>query len=99
MLGIYAAATRRKPGETHEGYLPEEKLSRYESVALFTSGSAATIDKADSRGKIAKGFDADFTILDRDLLTVDSEDMLKAKTVMTVVAGRLCIKESENSII
>ncbi|WP_432353356.1 amidohydrolase [Sporosarcina sp. A2] len=92
LLGIYAAATRRKPGETHEGYLPEEKLSRYESVALFTSGSAATIDKADSRGKIAKGFDADFTILDRDLLTVDSEDMLKAKTVMTVVAGEIMYK-------
>lgn len=92
LLGIYAAAYRRKPGETHEGYLPEEKLSRYESVALFTSGSAATMDKADSRGKIAKGFDADFTILDRDLLTVDSEDMLKAKTVMTVVAGEIMYK-------
>lgn len=87
LLGIYASAYRRKPGEMHEGYLSKEKLSRYESIALFTSGSAATMDKADSRGKIAKGFDADFTILDRDLMTVDSEDMLKAKTVMTVVAG------------
>ena len=87
LLGIYAAAYRRKPGETHDGYVPEEKLSRYESIALFTSGSAATIDKANSRGKIAVGFDADFTILDRDLLTVEAEEMLKAKTVMTVVAG------------
>lgn len=92
LLGIYAAATRRKPGETHKGYLPEQKLSRYESVALFTSGSAATMDKADSRGKIKKGFDADFTILDRDLMTVDCEDMLTAKTVMTVVAGEIMYK-------
>lgn len=92
LLGIYGAAYRRKPGEAHEGYLPQEKLSRFESVALFTAGSAATMDKADSRGKIAKGFDADFTILDRDLLTVDSEDILKAKTVMTVVAGEIMYK-------
>lgn len=92
LLGIYAAATRRKPGETHEGYLPDERLSRYESVALFTSGSAATMDKADSRGKIEKGYDADFTILDRDLMTVESEDMLKAKTVMTVMAGEIMYK-------
>lgn len=95
LLGIYAAAYRRKPGETHDGYLPEEKLSRYESVALFTSGSAATIGKAGSRGKIAEGFDADFTILDRDLLTVESEDMLTAKTVMTVVAGEIMYKWTE----
>ena len=26
LLGIYAAVTRRKPGQTHEGYLPERKI-------------------------------------------------------------------------
>ena len=93
LLGIYAAAYRRSPGETHSGYRPNEKLSRYESVALFTSGSAATINKANSRGKIAVGFDADFTILDRDLLTVEAEEMLKAKTVMTVVAGDIMYQQ------
>ena len=67
LLGIYAAVTRRKPGETHEGYLPHEKLSRFEAVGLFTTGSAGTIGKADVRGKLAIGFDADFTVLDRDL--------------------------------
>ncbi|WP_040285530.1 amidohydrolase [Sporosarcina koreensis] len=92
LLGIFAAAYRRKPGETHDGYLPEEKLTRFESVALFTSGSAATIGKSGTRGKIVAGFDADFTILDRDLLTVEGEDILAAKTVMTVVAGEIMYK-------
>ena len=89
LLGIYAAATRRKPGETHEGYLPQEKLSRFESVGLFTTGSAATIDKADVRGKLAVGFDADFTVLDRDLFEVADEEILGAEVVMTVVAGEV----------
>ena len=87
LLGIYAATTRRKPGETHEGYLPEEKLSRFEAVGLFTTGSAGTIGKADVRGKIAVGFDADFTVLDRDLFQVKDEEMVGAKVMMTVVAG------------
>ena len=87
LLGIYAAVARRKPGETHEGYLPKEKLSRYEAVSLFTTGSAATIGKADSRGKLGIGFDADFTILDRDLFEVDADEILNAEVVMTVVAG------------
>lgn len=87
LLGIYAAVARRKPGETHEGYLPKEKLSRYEAVSLFTTGSAATIGKADSRGKLGIGFDADFTILDCDLFEVDADEILNAEVVMTVVAG------------
>ncbi|MCM3744866.1 amidohydrolase [Sporosarcina luteola] len=87
LLGIYAAVTRRKPGETHEGYLPKEKLSTFEAVSLFTSGSAATIGKADSRGKLGIGFDADFTVLDKDLFEVSEEEILDAAVVMTVVAG------------
>ncbi|WP_342514117.1 amidohydrolase [Sporosarcina sp. FSL K6-1522] len=87
LLGIYAAATRRKPGETHDGYLPHEKLSRFEAVGLFTTGSAATIGKADVRGKLAVGFDADFTVLDRDLFEVADEEIVDANVVMTVVAG------------
>ena len=89
LLGIYAAATRRKPGETHEGYLPSEKLSRFEAVHLFTAGSVATIGKGDVRGKLQENFDADFTILDTDLFTIEDEGILDAKVIMTVVAGEV----------
>ena len=89
LLGIYAAVTRRKPGETHEGYLPDEKLSRFEAVGLFTTGSAASIGKEEVRGKLAVGFDADFTVLDKDLFKVADEEMLKAKVVLTVIAGEV----------
>jgi len=94
LLGIYAGVTRRKPGETHEGYLPHEKLSRFESVGLFTTGSAASIGKENSRGKLAIGFDADFTILDRDLFEVEEdEEILDAKVVMTVVGGEIMFRK------
>ena len=92
LLGIYAAVTRRKPGETHEGYLPDEKLSRFESVSLFTTGSAASIGKSTVRGKIAVGYDADFTVLDKDLFEVDEEEILAATVQLTVVAGEVVYK-------
>ncbi|AOV06568.1 amidohydrolase [Sporosarcina ureilytica] len=92
LLGIYAAVTRRKVGEAHEGYLPKEKLSRFEAVSLFTTGSAATIGKADSRGKLAVGYDADFTILDKDLFEVDEEEIVSAQVKMTVVDGEVMYK-------
>ena len=93
LLGIYAAVTRRKPGETHEGYLPHEKLSMFEAVSLFTSGSAATIGKADLRGKLV-GFDADFTVLDKDLFEVEGEEILDTTVVMTVIAGDIMYNQS-----
>lgn len=96
LFGIYAAVARRKPGETHEGYLSDEKLSRFEAVSLFTTGSAGTIGKADVRGKLAVGFDADFTVLDKDLFVVDVEEIVDAGVVMTVVAGEVMYRGDDN---
>ena len=89
LLGIYAAVTRRKPGQTHEGYLPHEKLSMFEAISLFTSGAAATIGKGESRGKLGVGYDADFTVLDKDLFEVEGDAILDTSVVMTVVAGEV----------
>ncbi len=88
-LGIYAAVTRRKPYDTHEGFLPEEKLTRFEAIQLYTIGSAAAIGKENQRGLIHEGFDADFTIFNRDLFLGNEEQLLEAEPVMTVVAGEI----------
>ncbi|MGK7378214.1 amidohydrolase [Planococcus sp. 1R117A] len=89
LLGIYAAVTRRKPYETHEGYMPQEKLSRFEAIQLYTSGSAAAICKEHERGRIVEGFDADFSIYDRDLFEGPPKQILEAQVEMTVVAGEV----------
>jgi predicted amidohydrolase YtcJ len=93
LLGIYAAVTRRKPYETHEGYMPHEKLSRYEAIGLYTSGSAAAIYKEHERGRILEGFDADFSVYDRDLFEGPAEQILEAQVEMTVVAGEIMYRK------
>ncbi|MEK9198306.1 amidohydrolase [Ureibacillus sp. 179-F W5.1 NHS] len=89
---IYAAVERKKPTDDHDGYLPHEKLTRFEAIRAYTVGSAQAIGKEEVRGLIKAGFDADFSIFDRDLLKGTSEEMLKAKAVQTVVAGRIVFK-------
>ncbi len=92
---IYAAVERRKPGEDHHGYLPEQKLSRFEAIRAYTVGSAQAICKEHERGLIKLGYDADFSIFDRDLLKGTSEEMLEAKAVKTVVAGNIVFERDK----
>lgn len=93
-LGIFAAVARRNPEETHEGYLPEQKLSRFEAIRLYTFGCAEAIGMEHRRGLIRGGFDADFTIFDRDLFEGPEEQLLEAEVAMTVVAGEVMYEKN-----
>ena len=85
LLGIHAAVTRRHPDEDHAGFYPEEKLTAYEAIKLYTIGSAYAIHQEHNRGFIDRGYVADFSIFDRDLITCDPDGILEAKVKMTVV--------------
>lgn len=89
-LGMHAAITRRAPSEVgHEGYLPSEKLSAQEALSLFTLGSAYTAGVEQQRGSISVGKYADITVLDKDLLRIDPEEILGAKTMFTITNGQI----------
>ncbi|WP_322922571.1 amidohydrolase [Paenibacillus campi] len=90
LLGIHAAVTRRHPqqSEPAAGYLPHERLSIAEAVRLFTEGSAAAVSEQTTRGTIAIGKAADFTVLDRDIYEHEQQ-LLDARVKMTVVNGEI----------
>lgn len=95
LLGIHAAITRRKPEEDHEGYNHEERLTPYEAIQLFTLGSAFAIGEENSRGIIAKGYLADFTVLDRDILNFRHPDeILEANVLKTIVDNSVMYERS-----
>lgn len=89
LQNIYAAVERKKSNATHDGYIQSEKLTRFEAIRMYTVGSAQAICKEHERGLIKAGFDADFSIFDQDLLQGTSEQMLQAKVLKTVVAGKI----------
>ncbi|WP_243524830.1 amidohydrolase [Bacillus pseudomycoides] len=87
-LGMYSAVTRRSfiDGTC---YIPEERLSVFEAVSLFTTGSAYAIGKENKRGKIVKGYEADFIIIDRDIFEVKAEEIKNIQVEMTVIDGQV----------
>lgn len=96
LLGIHAAVTRRNPEEgEHIAYFPEQRLTTYEAVKLFTSGSAYAIHRENERGMVEVGYDADFTVLDRDIFLSDADAMLKTNVTMTVVDGEIVFERSK----
>ncbi|WP_110927226.1 amidohydrolase [Bacillus massiliglaciei] len=89
-LGIHAAVTRRNPFEKNgTSYGAKETLTVYEAVSLYTKGSAAAIIHESDRGQLKKGFDADFTIISRDIFRGTPDEILEAEAVMTVIGEEI----------
>lgn len=87
-IEFYAAISRKSlQGESAEGWHPEQALSREQALALFTSAPAFASFQEDDLGTIAPGKLADFSVFDRDLMTVPEAEILSAKPLMTIVAG------------
>jgi hypothetical protein len=95
LLGFYAAVSRqdlegKPPGGWHAG----EKLSRVEALRLFTADNAYAEFAEKRRGRVAVGFDADLTVLDRDIVSEKTPlaDIPRAKVLMTVVGGEIVFR-------
>jgi predicted amidohydrolase YtcJ len=90
LIEFYAAVARKDlKGFSGEGWHPEEALTRQQALALFTSGPAYAAFQEDVLGTIEPGKLADFTVFDRDLMTVPEGDILDAQPVMTVIGGQV----------
>jgi predicted amidohydrolase YtcJ len=89
--GLYAAVTRANEAGT-KTYFPENKLTRTQALYAYTQGSAYAEFAEKRKGKLAPGYEADFILLDRNLLTVPAPEILKTKVLETVVNGKTVYK-------
>ncbi|MET3697268.1 hypothetical protein SAMN05877753_105170 [Bacillus oleivorans] len=86
LLGIHAAVTRTKPDDANQQvFNPEQCLSMYEALSLFTRGSAFAENKELEYGTIESGKRADFTIFSHDLFQINHEHILDTKVAATVI--------------
>jgi len=73
-LAIYCAVTSKNlEGKPEDGWMPEQRLSREEAVALYTTGSAYTCYEENTKGMLKEGFLADFIVMPEDIMTVSEE--------------------------
>ncbi len=87
--GIYAAVTRRTLDGAHpDGWVPSQKISVEEALHAYTTGAAYASFEEDSKGQLAPGMLADFVVLDRDLFTIEPEEIRDVRVLRTVAGGR-----------
>jgi predicted amidohydrolase YtcJ len=84
-VGIWAALARQTAGHTVLG--PSQSFTREEAIRLYTTGAAYAIREEATRGVIAPGMLADFTVLDRDILTCPTDDIRSIAPRLTIVGG------------
>ena len=86
----YAAVTRKDLTGFHdEGWNLQQALSREEALDIFTKWPAYAIFQEEDLGTIEVGKYADFSVFDKNILTIDNMDILDTKVVMTIINGEV----------
>jgi predicted amidohydrolase YtcJ len=89
-VGIYAAVTRTTQGGRVLN--AAEAITPMEAVRIYTRDAAAVIGEEASRGSIEPGKLADFTLIDRDVLSIDPALIPNTKVMATIVGGKVAYR-------
>lgn len=93
-LAIHSAVTRTCNTDLNgKRYFPNEALSVFEAIALYTTGSAAACGQEEARGTIEIGKTADFTVLDQDPFSLDPADLRNISVHKTIVNERIVFEK------
>jgi hypothetical protein len=87
--GIYAAVTRKDlNGYPKDSVQPEEKLSVYDAVCLFSKNIPYANGEEDLMGTIKAGKFADMVVIDRNIFETPEDDIKEVQVLNTYLAGR-----------
>ena len=93
-IEFYAAVTRKDlDGFYDEGWNLDQRLTRFEALKMFTIWPAIASFEEEVKGTIEVGKFADFSIFDKDLITIPEQIILEAKNILTVVNGKVVFQE------
>ncbi|MGZ8406422.1 MAG: amidohydrolase, partial [Caulobacteraceae bacterium] len=90
LIEFYAAVARKDlKGFSAPNWHSEEAVTRAEALRMITwAGAYAAMDEK-NRGTLEVGKKADITVFSKDLMTVPEPEILTAKTVYTIVNGKV----------
>ncbi|QNL43388.1 amidohydrolase [Oscillibacter hominis] len=87
--GIYAVVNRKDmSGFPEGGWYPENSVTVYEAVSMFTKNAAYSSYEENIKGTIAPGKLADFVVLDSDLFEVDPMAIKDIHVEKTYLGGK-----------
>ncbi len=86
-LAMWVAITRR--AKSYDGQLhPEEALTRAEAIRFYTINNAHLLFLEDRIGSLEEGKQADFVVIDRDILTCPEDAIKDSQAVTTYLDGK-----------
>jgi predicted amidohydrolase YtcJ len=86
--GIWAAVERRELN-SGEVLAPEERLTVMQALQLYTRNGAYTGFEENKKGSLEPGKLADFIIVDRDVLSIPSNQLKDVQVLATYVGGEI----------
>ncbi|MGE5800780.1 MAG: amidohydrolase [Gemmatimonadota bacterium] len=78
------------------GWMPEQRTTRQEALLSITLWPAYAAFMENESGSLTAGKYADFVVLDRDIMTVAPEEVLRTRVLMTVLGGRTIYRANSN---
>jgi predicted amidohydrolase YtcJ len=89
VYGFYAAVARKDlQGMPAGGFHREQTLTREQALKAMTIWAARASFGEKSRGSLEPGKEADFVVLDRDIMTVPEDSIAGAKVLETWIKGK-----------
>ena len=96
MAGFYASVSRKTlKGMPDGGYEPLQKMTRNQALRSYTLDAAYAAFQENDKGSIEVGKWADFTILDKNIMTIPENQILETKVAMTVIGGEVVFDDEK----
>jgi predicted amidohydrolase YtcJ len=90
LASFYASVSRKTLEGTPEGgYEPEQKMTREQALRSYTLDAAYGAFEEGIKGSIEVGKLADFTIFDKDIMSIPENEILKTAVSMTIFDGKV----------
>lgn len=87
---FYASVSRKTlEGFPEGGFEPDQAMSRDEALRSFTLDAAYGEFDEDYKGSIEVGKAADFTVFDKNIMTIPEKEILNTKVIMTIIGGEV----------
>jgi predicted amidohydrolase YtcJ len=91
-IACYYATVSRKTWEGSVFY-PDQRMSRMEALRSYTINGAYAAFQEDLLGSLTPGKLADITVLSKDIMTIDEDEIPTTEVLYTIVGGKVAYRK------